>query len=236
MLDCPAVPHHSAAPGGGRPRRGSPFLFACLAAAAPAAAGTVSGRVELIDKGGRRAADLEGVIVYVDGPKARGRPERVTMAMKDKAFRPRVAAVSAGGVVDFPNEDPIFHNVFSVSGANRFDLDLYKRPRSGSWTFSAPGVARVYCNIHPQMSAVVLVRDNPYFTTAAADGSFTIEHVPAGRWQLKAWQERAPEVSQEIVVATDSRVTAQLVLDASRWKRVPHKNKYGKDYKTDERY
>ena len=237
MLDCPAVAPDSTISCGGRARRrGSTFLLALLASAAPAAAGTVSGKVALIDKGGRRAADLSDVIVYVDGPKAPSKPERVTMAMKDKAFRPRVAAVSAGGVVDFPNEDPIFHNVFSVSGANRFDLDLYKRPKSGSWTFSAAGVARVYCNIHPQMSAVVLVRDNPYFTTAGADGSFTIEHVPAGRWRIKAWQERAPEASQEIVVGAESRVTAELVLDASQWKRAPHKNKFGKEYKTDERY
>ncbi len=212
------------------------MLLGCLATGMPARAGTVAGKVELIEKGGRRASDLSDVIVYVEGPKAKGRPERVTMAMKDKAFRPRVAAVSAGGVVEFPNQDPIFHNVFSVSGANRFDLDLYKRPKSGSWTFTAPGVARVYCNIHPQMSAVVLVRDNPYFTTAAADGSFTIAHVPAGRWQIKAWQERAPEASQEIVVGADSQVTAQLVLDGSQFKRTPHKNKFGKDYKTDERY
>lgn len=212
------------------------MLLGCLATGMPARAGTVAGKVELIEKGGRRASDLSDVIVYVEGPKAKGKPERVTMAMKDKAFRPRVAAVSAGGVVEFPNQDPIFHNVFSVSGANRFDLDLYKRPKSGSWTFTSPGVARVYCNIHPQMSAVVLVRDNPYFTTAAADGSFTIAHVPAGRWQIKAWQERAPEASQEIVVGADSQVTAQLVLDGSQFKTTPHKNKFGKDYKTDERY
>jgi plastocyanin len=204
--------------------------------ALPLAAGTITGTVEMIDKGGRRATDLSDVIVYVDGPKAKGRAERVTMAMKNKEFRPRVIAVPVGGVVEFPNEDPIFHNVFSVSGANRFDLDLYKRPKSGSWTFTAPGVARVYCNIHPQMSAVVLVRDNPYFTTVAADGSFTIDHVPAGRWQLKAWQERAPEVAQEVVVGADNKVTARLTLDASRFRRAQHKNKFGKDYKTDERY
>jgi plastocyanin len=215
-------------------RRALPLLLA--AAALPAAAGTVSGKVELIDKGGRRATDLSDVIVYVDGPKAKSRSEHVKMVMKGKEFRPRVVAVAAGGVVDFPNEDPIFHNVFSVSGANRFDLDLYKRPKTGSWTFVAPGVARVYCNIHPQMSAVVLVRDNPYFASVASDGSFTIENVPAGRWQLKAWQERAREAVQEIVVGADNRVTAQLTLDASQWKRVQHKNKFGKDYKTDERY
>lgn len=212
--------------------------MACLVAslAVPATAGTVSGTVQVLDKGGRPVTDLSDVIVYVDGPKAKGRSEHVRMVMKDKEFRPRVVAVATGGVVDFPNQDPIFHNVFSVSGGNRFDLDLYKRPKSGSWTFTAPGVARVYCNIHPQMSAVVLVRDNPYFTTVAADGSFAIEHVPAGRWQVKAWQERAPEASQPIVVGADSRVTAQLTLDASQWRRVQHKNKFGKDYKTDERY
>jgi plastocyanin len=230
------VPHHKQSPFRARPWRGSSLALACVALAMPAAAGTVTGKVELIEKGGRRASDLSDVIVYVEGPKAKGKADRVTMAMKDKSFRPRVAAVSAGGVVEFPNQDPIFHNVFSVSGANRFDLELYKRPKSGSWTFVAPGVARVYCNIHPQMSAVVLVRDNPYFTTAAADGSFTIEHVPAGRWQVKAWQERAPEAAQEIVVGADNRVSAQLLLDASQWKNAPHKNKYGKDYKTDERY
>ena len=88
------------------------------------------------------------------------------MTMKGKAFLPRVTVVPVGSTVDFPNEDPIFHNVFSVSGENRFDLDLYKRPKSGSWTFQAPGLVRVYCNIHPQMSGVVLVRDNAYFVHA----------------------------------------------------------------------
>ena len=202
----------------------------------PSAAGTVTGKVEMVDKGGRKAADVSDVVVYVDGPKAKAPAGRVKMVMKDKEFRPRVVAVAAGGTVDFPNEDPIFHNVFSVSGANRFDLELYKRPKSGSWTFASPGVARVYCNIHPQMSAVVLVRDNPYFTAVAADGSFTIEHVPAGKWQIKAWHERAPEAVQEIVVGADGRATAQLTLDASQFRRAQHKNKFGKDYKTDERY
>lgn len=207
-----------------------------MLAASTAAAGTVTGTVELVDKGGRSAPDLSDIVVYVDGPKAKAKPTRVTVVMKGKEFRPRVVAVPQGGTVDFPNEDPVFHNAFSVSGQNRFDLDLYKKPKSKSWTFQNVGVARVYCNIHPQMSAVVLVRDNPYFTTAAADGSFTIEGVPPGTWKVKAWHERASEAVAEVTVPAEGRATAALRLDASQWKRVQHKDKTGKDYKDTERY
>jgi plastocyanin len=211
-------------------------LFVSLALAASASAGTVKGRVQVVDKGGRKVSDVSDVVVYVEGVKTRPRPARATVTMKGKAFRPRVVAVAVGGTVDFPNEDPIFHNVFSVSGENRFDLDLYKRPKSGSWTFQRPGIVRVYCNIHPQMSAVVLVRDNPYFTKAAADGSFVIEDVPAGKYELRAWQERAGEGSVEITVTASDETSAELTLDASKWKRVRHKNKFGKDYSSDEKY
>ncbi len=207
-----------------------------LALPALAPAGNVRGRVELIDKGGRRATDLSDVVVFVDGAKTRPRPTRVTMTMKGKTFVPRVVVVAVGGAVDFPNEDPIFHNVFSVSGENRFDLDLYKRPKSGSWTFQRPGVVRVYCNIHPQMSAVVVVRDNPYFAKAAQDGAFSIPDVPPGRYTLKAWNERAAEAGREIVVSAQGDVEAALTLDASSFKRVAHKNKFGKDYAGDEKY
>jgi plastocyanin len=203
---------------------------------APARAGTVSGRVEVVQKGGRRATDLSDVVVYLDGVKARARPARTTIAMKGKAFLPRVAVVPVGGTVEFPNEDPIFHNVFSVSGDNRFDLDLYKRPKSASWTFQAPGLVRVYCNIHPQMSAVVLVRDNPYYTRAAADGAFSLADVPAGRYTLKAWQERAGEVSQPVTVAAEGEARAELLLDASSYKAVGHKRKDGSNYGPGEKY
>ncbi len=113
--------------------------------------------------------------------------------MKDKTFVPRVAVVPVDGSVLFPNQDPVFHNVFSVSGANRFDLDLYKKPKSGAWVFRHPGLVRVYCNIHPQMSAYVLVRDNPFWARPSEGGSFEIQDVPPGAWVVKAWHERAGE-------------------------------------------
>jgi plastocyanin len=196
----------------------------------------VKGKVQLLDKGGRPTTDVTDVVVYVDGAKAKPAPLKATMTMKGKNFIPRQVVVPVGGTVVFPNEDPIFHNVFSVSGENRFDLELYKRPKSGSWTFQHPGVARVYCNIHPQMSAVVLVRDNPYFAKASQDGSFVIEDVPPGRYTLKAWHERAGEAAQEIVVPVEGEVAAQFVLDASGYRRVQHKNKHGQDYSAGDRY
>jgi hypothetical protein len=94
----------------------------------------------------------------------------------------------------------------------------------------------VYCNIHPQMSALVVVRDNPYFTKASSTGAFNIEGVPAGKYTLKAWHERAPEAVSEVVVPAQGEVRGTLALDASNYKRVQHKNKFGKDYSSDEKY
>ena len=93
--------------------------------------------------------------------------------------------------------------MFSVSGENRFDLDLYKKPKSGAWVFRHPGLVRVYCNIHPQMSAYVLVRDNPFWARPSEDGGFEIPDVPAGTWVVKAWHERAGEASQAVTVTEE---------------------------------
>lgn len=202
----------------------------------PCSAGSVTGRVTVLDKGGRPAQDAGDTVVWVEGAKGPLKPTRAVVTMKGKEFRPRVVAVAVGGTVEFPNQDPILHNAFSVSGENRFDLDLYRRPKTGAWTFRHPGIVRVYCNIHPQMAAVVVVRDNPYFAQASPDGSFSIEDVPAGRYALKAWHPRAGEGGRALGVPAEGSVRVDLDLDAAGFRRAPHKNKYGRDYGGGDRY
>jgi hypothetical protein len=212
------------------------YVAMTSALAAPVFAGTIKGTVELLEKSSRKTADLTDVVVWVEGIRVKPKPGRASMGMRGKTFNPHVVAVGVGSTVDFPNDDPIFHNVFSVSGENRFDLDLYKRPKSGQWTFQNPGIVRVYCNIHPQMSAVVVVRDNPYFTKAGPDGSFEIPDVPPGRYQLRAWHERAAQEASTDITVREAPVGAKLVLDASSYRRLQHKKKDGKTYGGDEKY
>lgn len=201
-----------------------------------AAAGDIVGRVELTEKGGNKAVDLSDVVVYVETSKARPKAgkevvSKEVVTMKSKTFTPHVLAVGVGTTVEFPNEDPILHNVFSVSGEG-FDLGLYKRPKSGSRTFEKPGVYTIYCNIHPQMSALVVVRDNPHFAKASKDGTFRIEGVPAGEYKVRAFHERGGEgaVASVKVGAVGDTAPLTLSLDAASYKRVPHKNKFGKNY------
>jgi plastocyanin len=211
-------------------------VVASLLVTSPGAAATLRGRVEVVEKDARPAQDIADAVVWVEGPKGKVTSAETVVVMRGKAFVPRVAVVGVGGTVAFPNQDPIFHNAFSVSGENRFDLDLYKKPKSASWTFKYPGLVRVFCNIHPQMSAFVLVRDNPFWARPAGDGSFEIPDVPAGTWVLKAWHERAGEVAETLRVPETGSVAVALKLDASSFKRAPHKNKYGKDYAVGEKY
>jgi plastocyanin len=206
-------------------------LSLATAAAAPLAAGTLRGQVEMLEKKGKKAKDLSEVVVWVQGPKVAPPPAKATINMEKKRFEPHLVVVPVGGEVAFPNMDPILHNAFSVSGENRFDLELYKKPQSRSQTFEHPGIVRVYCNIHPQMSAFVVVRDNPFWAQAGRDGRFSIEGVPPGSWEVKAWHARAGEVSQKVQVPETGAADLALTLDASSYKRVKHKNKYGKKYK-----
>jgi len=204
--------------------------------AGTAGAATLRGKVEVLEKDGQRAQDTTDAVVWVEGPTARVRPTGATVTMRGKAFVPRVSVVGVGASVEFPNQDAIFHNVFSVSGENRFDLELYKKPKSASKAFERPGIVRIYCNIHPQMSGFVLVRDNPYWSKVGADGSYTIPDVPAGSWVLKAWHERSGESAQTVQVKDAGALETSFTLDASKYKRAPHKNKFGKDYEVGEKY
>ncbi len=207
-----------------------------LGMAASASGGEIVGTVQILGKNQKPYKDHSNVVIYVDGLSVPGAGEPASMVMSKKQFSPRVVVVPKGGTVEFPNRDKIFHNAFSVSGENRFDLDLYKAPQVGKKKFEHTGVVRVYCNIHPQMTGLVVVRDNPYFATSAKDGSFSIGAVPAGRYTITAWYERVEPQSLEVDVPAEGQARARLVLDASKYKRVRHKNKYGKTYKKTRQY
>ncbi len=211
-------------------------VWACLVSlalgeVAPVAAGSLRGRVEMLEKKGKKARDLSEVVVWVEGPQVIPEPARATINMEKKRFEPHLVVVPVGGSVTFPNLDSILHNAFSVSGKNRFDLQLYKKPGSRSQTFEHPGIVRVYCNIHPQMSAFVVVRDNPFWAVASKDGRFSIADVPAGTWVVKAWHARARGASKNVTVTEEGALDIALTLDGSRYRRVRHKNKHGKKYK-----
>jgi plastocyanin len=210
----------------------------CMLAAAPAGA-QVSGRIQIADAAGRPAADLGDAVIYIEGRGPRAPATRVDMSLDARQFHPRIIAVGVGSTVNFPNLDPFNHNVFSLSERNAFDLGLYGQNEAHDRRFTRPGLVRLYCNIHPRMSAFVIVRDNAWFTKPGADGSFTIPDVPPGQYTLKVWHERAGEVTQGIVVPQGGLAAIELHMDASGYQFVQHKNKYGQDYgsgATRERY
>src|SRR6185312_1977507 len=150
--------------------------MAALLAASLAAqrAGDVRGRLTLLDKGNRPAEDVGQAVVWLEGgtPAA---PIQAEITTAEKAFTPHLLVVPVGSTVSFPNHDPFNHNVFSLSEEQPFDLGLYGRGETRSVRVTRPGIVRVYCNVHAQMSALVVVRDGPYFTQPAGDGSFTLE-------------------------------------------------------------
>jgi plastocyanin len=116
-----------------------------------------------------------------------------TITQKDEAFVPHVVAITRGSTVSFPNADPFFHNVFSLSRGASFDLGRYPRGATRSHRFTAPGLVKVFCHIHSHMTASIIVFDHPYFRIPAADGSFALDDVPAGAHEVAAWHERIGE-------------------------------------------
>jgi plastocyanin len=202
---------------------------------------TVGGRVVLAADGKERS-DASNTVVWIEGGRRAAGTAKAEMTSSSKRFAPRVIAVSRNATVEFPNTDPIYHNVFSVSGANRFDLGLYRSGSSKSKTFEQAGLVRVYCNIHPQMVGFVMVVDSDFVAVTGPDGAFRFENVPAGSYVVKAWHEEGAEVSLPITVTSATGAPIVVRVDVSAFKPEPHKNKYGKDYPpnagtaTDERY
>jgi plastocyanin len=217
------------------------LFFPGLEPPAAGSAGSISGRVTLV-KGGAARADASNAIVWIEGPRrATGSGGPLKMVQESKRFAPRVLIVPRQGTVEFPNKDPIFHNVFSVSGGNRFDLGLYRSGATKSRSFVEPGLVRVYCNIHPQMVGFLMVVDADFAAVTDRSGSFRFEGVPAGSWTLKAWHEEGAETSVPLIVPAAGSAPLSVSIDTSAYRSIPHKNKYGKEYppqsgSDDERY
>ena len=206
-----------------------------------AAAGTITGNVSAQGKTNMDAAASDGAyasrkykfvekvdyaalhdfVVYVEGSfgtnsAASTNLEEVAttrIAQEGAVFSPHVLPIVAGTTVEWPNNDRIYHNVFSMSDAKQFDLGLYKgNPPDKRVKFDKPGRVDVFCSIHTSMNCIVLVLQNPYFASTDGSGNFKIANVPPGKYKLKAWHERLPADEQEITVPTNGEVKVNFVL------------------------
>jgi plastocyanin len=215
-----------------------PLLASVLLLATAAEAAELTGTVQLEKRGRAQKVDSESrVIVYFvpDGDTAAKAPSKpFVLTTEGKEFKPRNLVVPVGSTVQFPNEDTILHNVFSVSGRNHFDLGLYRQGPGKNVTFQHSGVVRVFCNVHHSMVAWVVVADTPHVTYADDNGRFRLTGLPNGPGTLTAWYERSDPVSQSVRLPTSGPV--ELILEVSKPKLPKHKDKDGRSYRRRERY
>lgn len=161
--------------------------------------------------------------------------QNAVLRQKNKAFVPHLLVVTTGTSVQFPNDDPWFHNVFSLFNGKRFDLGLYEAGTSRTVHFDHEGVSYIFCNIHPEMSAVVVVLSSNYFAIPDKQGEYSITGVAPGRYLLHVWSENAQPatlqaLAREIQVSDSSRMLATIRVPADSSAALAHKNKYGQEY------
>lgn len=161
--------------------------------------------------------------------------KRFTLLQKNKNFHPHLLVIPAGSQVEFPNKDPFFHNVFSLFEGKRFDLGLYESGTTKSLRFDRAGISYLFCNIHSEMSAVIIALDTPYYATSDKGGEITIPNVPAGRYMLRVWKEglspaTLKSLAKMIVVSGENTSLGNLVVPGTTSVPLAHKNKYGRDY------
>ena len=158
--------------------------------------------------------EIRNVVVYLKDPPFRGAltPSRAELRQQNETFVPHVLAITKGSTVDFPNDDPFFHNVFSLSSAAAFNLGRYPRGQSRAEKFNKAGLVKVFCDIHSHMSASILVLDHPYFAVPGADGNYEIRNVPAGQYTIVGWHERVGERSASVRVDAGRTVTVDLTV------------------------
>src|SRR5205807_1311967 len=202
---------------------------------------TVTARVALVNGAdGARSHDAGNVVLWLtpaaetpDSPAAEAM-QRARLAQHNKNFEPHVVVVPVGSVVAFPNHDPFFHNVFSLFEGKRFDLGLYEAGTTRDVRFDRRGISYIFCNIHPEMSAVVIAIETPYYAISNGRGEVQISGVPPGRYLLRVWSEASlpDDLKNQAREITVSENTSSL--GTIRLREIPvshaHKNKYGQDY------
>lgn len=204
---------------------------------------TMTARVELLN-GAKPAKSGEAgnVVVWlvpasgVVKSVANQQTQKPRLNQRNKSFEPHVLVVPVGSVVAFPNHDPFFHNVFSLFEGKRFDLGLYEAGSTRDVHFDKRGISYIFCNIHPEMSAVVIALDTPYYGISDSRGQVVIANVPSGKYTLRVWYESAlPEtlkaMTREVTVSEDSSTLGVLRLAEANLPAT-HKNLYGRDYES----
>lgn len=201
---------------------------------------TLSARVKVIDREhNTESANAENVLVWltpiVKPASAPQSPKQVLrLTQHNKSFEPHLLIVPVGAVVQFPNRDPFFHNVFSLFEGKRFDLGLYEAGSTRNVSFDRPGISYIFCNIHAEMSAVVIALDTPYYGISNRKGEIVIQNVPAGHYNMHTWYETAPAEALDAMVheinVTGSTSTLGVLQVPGGPTAVAHKNKYGMDY------
>jgi plastocyanin len=191
----------------------------------------------------KNSSNAANVVVWLSpirtgGTTPPGMPARQSvyrLVQKDKMFTPHLLVVPTGSQVEFPNKDPFFHNVFSLFNGKRFDLGLYESGTSRSVRFDREGVSYIFCNIHPEMGAIVLALNTPYFGISGENGSVSISNVPPGSYRLNVWSENGqlanPGEAQRIVqISAETAHLGTITLQPSADAMTNHKNKFGEDY------
>jgi hypothetical protein len=216
---------------------------------------TVRGRVEVIgpDGSGKKGrGSIPGTVVWLtpmtgagsetspvpSSPQGSSPPNPgliPRLVQKNKSFEPHILVVPAGSMVEFPNRDPFFHNVFSLFEGKRFDLGLYEAGTSRMVRFDRPGISYIFCNIHPEMSAVVITIATPLYAISNATGQLSMASVPYGRYMLHIWSEgMGPEneqpLTREITIGENASSLGVIRVPEATGRSMAHKNKYGREY------
>jgi plastocyanin len=202
----------------------------------------VAGEVKLFRAGSNAALkDASSAVVWLS-PQGAIQPARLVtpagkyrMIQHNKMFEPSLLVVPLGSLVDFPNLDPWFHNVFSLYRGKRFDLGLYEAGAQKTIKFDRPGASYIFCNIHPEMAAVVLTVDSNFYAISDKSGRVSIAHVPRGKYLLRAWYENADSrsldaLTRPVEIDRNNDGLLSLAIPVTEEKSPRHKNKYGRDY------